>query len=153
MRALNRLGAIAAAVGLTATLGVGAASTAHATTSCGVIDIGLPGNLRMYGEYAGQVEQQYNTCTGRAWAHWQWADQFQRDHSGMQVAVGIYGWDSYPRWAWGDTGSKNIYSPSVDIHEVNPDTWQAQVNGTCDAWGSWHAYADGRNWGESPGNC
>lgn len=53
---------------------------AHAApASCTIIDIGAPGNIYVGGEYAGQVEQQYDSC-GSARAHFQYSYSYWVNH-------------------------------------------------------------------------
>ncbi|MGK4584969.1 hypothetical protein [Kitasatospora sp. HPMI-4] len=158
MRTLKRLASAAAAVSLTAGLGLFAVGTAHAATpdSCGIINIGNPGKVSAYGEYAGEVEQQYNTCNGYAWAHFQWSGQFQADHSGAVITVGIYAQNGGINWGPDNsTAVKDVDSPADYIHDFTPDTFQALaiIEHCAEGAGSWHAYANGANWGDYPGSC
>ncbi|GAA2433642.1 hypothetical protein ACFPFX_29110 [Streptomyces mauvecolor] len=105
--------------------------------------------------YAGQVEQQYDGC-GNVRAHFQYSHNYWLGHSGTA-------WSAHPcvqtlnyvgqACAGGDTvdGPQDVYSGWVPIHSANPDTWQAIVTipyGCSPAGGSWHAYANGANWGD-----
>ncbi|MGX1851537.1 hypothetical protein OIU91_38770 [Streptomyces sp. NBC_01456] len=131
------------------------------TASCGYINIGQPGNYTYHGEYAGQVEQVYNTCNGYVWAHWQWAGDFQRRHPGtdVKVSVGIFSPDASGPTQWTNdvpTSVKDVNSPGVPIHSANPDDWEAvaTVNNCAPfAFGTLHWYG-GADWrGPENGYC
>ncbi|MFG3280717.1 hypothetical protein [Streptomyces sp. NPDC048111] len=146
----------AATLALAGGAAVGAGGTAQAASpSCATINIGNPGNINAGGVYAGQVEQQYDGC-GYVRAHFQYSHSYWLGHSGT-------GWSAHPcvqtlnyvgqACAGGDTvdGPQDVYSGWVPIHSADPDTWQAIVTipyGCSQAGGSWHAYANGANWGE-----
>jgi hypothetical protein len=126
----------------------------------GWINIGNPGNFYYYGEYAGQVEQIYNTCDGTVKAHWQWAGGFQQSHPGAQVVIDAATYNTYNSGV-GYTWSKDVYSSGQNIHDGNPDNWYVDAfvtynGGGCGptAQGDWHVYANGGTFG-SPllGGC
>ncbi|WP_225848601.1 hypothetical protein [Streptomyces sp. HPF1205] len=140
---------------------VGVGGTAQAATaqvspaSCTVIDIGNPGNINIDGMYAGQVEQQYDSC-GSVRAHFQYSQRFWAAHSGTFYSANpcVQTLDYVPQVCTsGDTvdaPTLDVYTLWVPIHSANPDTWQAVVkspDGCSEAGGSWHAYANGANWG------
>lgn len=125
--------------------------------SCGVINIGLPGNVTYAGWYAGQVEQQYNTCTGRASAHWQWSGDFQNRFPGAWVDVNVISsYGGQIGYGGATTSTKDVSTGTVDIHSANPDTWHAQaIVNSCGSWGKGteHWYG-GQDWdGPHPGGC
>ncbi|MEK2492113.1 hypothetical protein WN990_21395 [Kitasatospora purpeofusca] len=143
----SRTAAVLLAVGIAAG-GVATAAPASArTTACNIINIGQPGNVYWHGQYAGQVEQQYDNC-GHVLAHWQWAGAFQAANPGAYLYVGLrspYGYSNQ----WGSYGvnTKDVTVGWVDIHAVDPDAWiaMASVNGCNWAYGSEHWYG-GADW-------
>ncbi|MER5664683.1 hypothetical protein [Streptomyces mirabilis] len=160
---IKKLALLALTTGMLAASLAGTASAQTAprrptkALSCGVINIGLPGNVYYGGEYAGQVEQQYNTCNGQASAHWQWAGGFQNSHPGAWVDVNIISYYSAVYgYGGGYTYTKDVPTGTVDIHSANPDAWHARaiVNG-CGSWalGTEHWYG-GQDWdGPHSGGC
>ncbi|WP_330328422.1 hypothetical protein OHS33_00855 [Streptomyces sp. NBC_00536] len=165
----GRARAIAVAVGATAALAaaVVAAPTASAaaparttgTLSCGWINIGLPGSYWSYNnEYAGQVEQEYNTCNGNVMAHWQWASGYQSNHPNASVYITAQGADGHYVNGSGGTPSKDVFTWARNIHDSNPDEWYATayVSDGCGryAYGTDHNYADGGSlWGPYDVHC
>jgi hypothetical protein len=150
--------ALAAAALAAASVGLGAIGTAQAATaSCGYIDIGSPGNVTAHGMYAGQVEQMYNTCNGFTWAHFQWATSYQQGpYRSDTVYVSIISQSNGGKVTGPiSTASKDVDSPGMWIHDANPDTFVAYAQVSCaDAFGTWHAYANGANWaGPAPHPC
>ncbi|SEK95159.1 hypothetical protein [Streptacidiphilus jiangxiensis] len=154
-----------AMAGLTAT-----AADANAATrqpACGWINIGSPGNYTLEGSYAGQVEQEYNTCNGTVMAHWQWSTGYRNAHPYASVDVQAVSWGNYPEVT--DQASdlnaidnQNVYSGGTNIHNANPDEWFAYALVTGDdgascryaAGGSVHAYANGSDpVAASPSSC
>ncbi|MFC5910361.1 hypothetical protein [Streptacidiphilus monticola] len=135
----------------------GARTAAVTPMSCGVINIGQPGNIYYGGDYAGQVEQQYNTCTGIASAHWQWYGGFQSSHPGAWVDVNIISYyGGQIGYGGASTYTKDVYTGGVDIHSANPDAWHAQaIVNSCGSWakGTEHWYG-GADWdGPHTGGC
>lgn len=140
------------------------APAAHAS-GCTIINIGSPGSIYVGSEYAGQVEQQYDSC-GNARAHFQYSYSYWINHRGSSLPSN---WSANPcimssgyYESCNETntiqGPQDAYSPWVGIHIETPDTWQAIVTipiSCASAAGSWHAYADGSNWGnyDSPDPC
>ncbi|MEU5432055.1 hypothetical protein AB0G73_01615 [Streptomyces sp. NPDC020719] len=119
--------------------------------------IGSPGNFYMYGEYAGQVQQLWDSSCNRTQAHWQWAGQFQNDHArdNPTVCVALVSPTSgvVEPYACGSIGQKDVSSYGW-VHDGNPDDWRAQANmwtanRNCynDAWGTDHWYG-GADWAQ-----
>lgn len=138
---------------------VGGAADA-APANCTIINIGAPGSIYVGSEYAGQVEQQYDSC-GNARAHFQYSYSYWVNHRGDPSPSN---WSANPclmpqGFATPPcnntdtiTGPQDAYTDWVPIHDSTPDTWQATVNiplACRVAYGSWHAYANGANWGNS----
>ncbi|QUQ64469.1 hypothetical protein [Kutzneria sp. CA-103260] len=154
--------AIALAGGATVGLGVAAA---YADGDCGASwnNVGSPANMYLTDgiTYVGQVEQQYQNCGGgvvNARSHFQWAGSFQNSHPGDEVDVweySPYSNDTGSQWYY--TYSKDAYSYPVEIHQANPDNWQARaaLNGCGDyAQGTYWAYRTGTPLGgEQTGYC
>ncbi|GAA3255631.1 hypothetical protein [Streptomyces lavendulae] len=160
--------AVAAAV-LALSAGTAVAGTAHAavgSASCGWINIGSPGNYTLGGSYAGQVEQEYNTCNGQVMAHWQWSSGYRSAHRNAHVVVMAMSWQNYPAVTDRSVDqdayvSQDVFSGGIDIHVAKPDMWFAYAdvydeNGrTCRyaAGGSVHDYATGGNGAPDPSSC
>ena len=138
----------------------GAAHAAPAGCTPNIINIGAPGSIYVGSEYAGQVEQQYDSC-GSARAHFQYSYSYWVNHRGDSLPSN---WSANPclmpqgfaappcNYSETILGPQDAYTDWVPIHNSNPDTWQATVNISlaCGAgYGSWHAYASGANWGNS----
>ncbi|MFJ4187186.1 hypothetical protein [Kitasatospora sp. NPDC089509] len=145
MRLRHALAATTAAAALALTTAGVATAAPESTQSCGWFDIGSPGNITIGGNYAGQVEQQYDGC-GNSRGHFQWAGPFQANYA----TVTVFMWASNGTQAGfytGDTNSKDVYSYNVGIHSTSPDAWEASatVSG-CNATGTMHNYADGGTW-------
>ncbi|MEV5880554.1 hypothetical protein AB0L75_41540 [Streptomyces sp. NPDC052101] len=166
MRKLKRCAAATAAALALATTGVvSSAGTANAATTCGGwTDIGSPGNLRAYGAYAGQVEQQFQPFCGgggQVQAHFQWDENFRNTYSGTKIYVSMEDSTGQTYATLGaDTGTKNVYTIwPTDIHTANPDIWgayaslQNRVYQICWAAGTMHNYANGSTWFGASGNC
>ena len=130
------------------------------------ITIGSPGSFNWNGQYAGQVEQIYDTCSGNVEAHWQWAGGFQSAHPGAVVIIDAAATDKHSviadAAAQATTSSKDVYTQwGVNIHVANPDTWfvdaYVTVNGVgCGsvAYGTQHIYATGGSgFAASLGGC
>ncbi|MHA6762369.1 hypothetical protein [Streptacidiphilus sp. PAMC 29251] len=155
------LSALALTVG-SAVSTAGAAQAAVRPASCSTINIGSPGNFKLYGMYAGQVEQQYNSCNGNAQAHWQWSTAFRNTYPTAQVTVSLESSnglvDKPLTWS---TAGPDAYSLASDIHAASPDTWfvwaSVSVNGySCGlvALGDQHIYATGGTTGSTRyGGC
>ncbi|MFF1481146.1 hypothetical protein ACFVYD_26950 [Streptomyces sp. NPDC058301] len=115
--------------------------------------IGSPGNFYMYGSYAGQVQQLWDSSCNRLQAHWQWADSFQKAHPWSTVCVAMVSPTSgvVEPYVCGQTDKKDV-SAWGWVHDANPDDWRAQANmwtpdRNCynDAWGTDHWYG-GQDW-------
>ncbi|WP_371649709.1 MULTISPECIES: hypothetical protein [unclassified Streptomyces] len=115
--------------------------------------IGSPGNFTMYGTYAGQVQQLWDSSCNKLQAHWQWADSFQRAHSQGTVCVALVSPTSgkVEPYVCGPITQKDV-SAWGWVHDANPDDWRAQANmwtpdRNCynDAWGTDHWYG-GQDW-------
>lgn len=158
-RRTTAMAAAALAVAGGTVVGVGGAADA-APATCTVINIGAPGNIYVGGEYAGQVEQQYNSC-GSARAHFQYSYGYWVNHRNDPLPSN---WSANPclepqgfatppcNYSETILGPQDVTTDWVSIHNSTPDTWQAVVYislacGAAD--GSWHAYANGANWGNS----
>ena len=172
------LALIAAAFALTATADssalAGTASSAHAIRpeSCSThwINIGNPGDFYWYGTYVGQVEQEYDTCSGTARAHWQWSYNFYKNNPGFWVSAEVLTPNASAAGPGADPGAwqpasdgQDVFSPGTNIHNASPDNWYAY------AWVSWsesapgcgpgaegdlHIYATGGTSGvPTPGGC
>lgn len=131
--------------------------------SCGLENIGSPGNYGYAGYYAGQVEQMWDSCTGVVWAHWQWAGSFQTGpYAGATVGLAIG--SPYQRTDWvnnaATTSSKDVYfggwNAGGDVYNiVSPDDWRAGAeinNDGCVQWGTLHWYG-GQDWDGPQGGC
>lgn len=166
MRKLKRVAAAAVAALALATTGVvSTASTANAATTCGPwTNIGNPGNLRAYGMYAGQVEQQFQPFCGgggQVQAHFQWAESFRSAYSGTKVYVSMEDSTGQMHATLGaDTGTKDVYTIwPTDIHTANPDVWAAyaslqnRVSEICWGAGTMHDYSNGSTRFGASGNC
>ncbi|MFD8726022.1 hypothetical protein ACFV2H_50955 [Streptomyces sp. NPDC059629] len=140
-------------------IAVGGAAHA-APASCTIINIGAPGSIYVGSEYAGQVEQQYNSC-GSARAHFQYSYSYWVNHRGdslpsnwsANLCLRPQGFATPPcNYSETILGPQDAYTDWVPIHNSAPDTWQATVNISLacgEGYGSWHAYASGANWGNS----
>ncbi|WP_188273532.1 hypothetical protein [Streptomyces sp. CBMA152] len=164
-RAVPAIAAVLAG-GALALSGAGSAqATGHTSTAMRPMDggtctgnwhyIGSPGNFFMYGEYAGQVQQLWDSSCNRTQAHWQWAGQFQSDHArdNPTVCVALVSPTSgaVEPYLCGDINQKNVSSWGW-VHDGSPDDWRAQANmwtanRSCgnDAWGTDHWYG-GADW-------
>ncbi|MEZ0096164.1 hypothetical protein [Streptacidiphilus sp. EB129] len=153
MSARRTLTALALA-GAAATVGFAAPvqAASHATPlSCsGWINIGDPGNYYSYGQYAGQVEQEYDTCSGAVMAHWQWSANFAYNHPGAEVIVEVESTSGVIQHGYGyGNGNKDVWAYDNNIHDANPDTWYAHAvlfsdcGNIMGAMGTTHRYADG----------
>ncbi|MGW7529722.1 hypothetical protein [Streptomyces sp. NPDC054783] len=159
----------AASLALAGGTAIGAGGTASATThpsphlrttepvvtsaSCGWIYIGQPGNV--YGvnsEYAGQVEQMYNSCDGTVWAHYQWSGTYLGSHKYDNITLDVSspygpGYNTHVS-APLDESSKDWWYGGFDHGVPSPDAWRAGAsfdqNG-CVAWGTLHWYG-GQDW-------
>ncbi|WP_034086708.1 hypothetical protein [Streptacidiphilus albus] len=159
-----RLTVALTATALAATgISLGTAGTAQAAAAdCSVINIGSPGTIYSGTTEVGQVEQQYEVCGGvdYARAHYQWASGFASKNPNQYVNVFVDS-SNYSQQGEGGgyaSGSPDVWTNWVNIHSASPDTWQASANtflggGNCYAYGSWHAYANGANSGNSDGHC
>ncbi|KAF5991775.1 MULTISPECIES: hypothetical protein [Streptomyces] len=144
--------AVIAATAITLTgLTIPVASAAVRSASCGKMSIGQPGNVHVWGEYAGQVEQIYDSCADAVSAHWQWSTQFQNDHAGATVTLKIsspYTVASVTTTGW--TSSKNVDTGGLAHGIPTPDAWQASATvAGCSDWakGSLWWYG-GQDWGQ-----
>jgi hypothetical protein len=126
--------------------------------SCGLENIGAPGNYGYAGQYAGQVEQMYNTCDGTVWAHFQWAGSFQTgQYAGARLGLAVGSPYRYTVWAdnVATTATKDVYFGGYRHGDPNPDAWRAGAeinNDSCDAWGTLHWYG-GADWDGPQGGC
>ncbi|MFF7636272.1 hypothetical protein ACFZB9_24455 [Kitasatospora sp. NPDC008050] len=148
----RRLAAAAAAACLTAGLGVATAGTAQATAaSCGLTDVGNPGILTIDGTRpVGQVQQIYNTCNGTAQAHFVWDSQYRSALPFADATVALTASNgTVASVTQPASAGQTVDTPWVDINSQNPQTYQAFTQVICvQGYGSWHAYADGSNWGD-----
>ncbi|MEV6008921.1 hypothetical protein AB0M29_19150 [Streptomyces sp. NPDC051976] len=121
----------------------------NAAASCGLENIGAPGSFGYQGTYAGQVEQMWDTCSGRVVAHWQFADGFiNSGYNGTPVSLAVG--DPYGGTLWADnagyaiSSQKNVYLWGPKWNVYSPDAWRvgAEVN-DCQwiSWGTLHNYA------------
>jgi hypothetical protein len=130
----------------------------NAAASCGLINIGSAGNYGYAGQYAGQVEQMYNTCDGTVWAHFQWAGAFQTGpYAGASLDLAVGSPYDYTAWAnnIATTANKDVYFGGYNHGDPNPDAWRAGAeinNDSCDAWGTLHWYG-GADWDGPQGGC
>ncbi|MFD9127048.1 hypothetical protein [Kitasatospora sp. NPDC059571] len=133
-----------------------------APLSCTIINIGQPGNISISGQYAGQVEQQYDNCHNVR-AHWQWSSSYRTYHGSSQIIVFAEGWNGTvgvdPNSPWRPASvAQDYYSPWTYIYANGENTWRGRAevsadNGAyCVAWGDWHRYSDGAQFG-SVRNC
>jgi hypothetical protein len=133
--------------------------------SCGMENIGAPGNYGYAGQYAGQVEQMLDTCpvngvTDTVWAHFQWAGSFQTgQYAGASLGLAVG--SPYDYTAWQDniatTAIKDVYFGGANHSDPNPnpDAWRAGAeinNDGCDQWGTLHWYG-GADWDGPQGGC
>jgi hypothetical protein len=130
----------------------------NAAASCGLENIGAPGNYGYAGQYAGQVEQMYDTCDGTVWAHFQWAGSFQTGPN-AGASLGLAVGSPYDYTAWADniatTATTNVYFGGYNHGDPNPDAWRAGAeinNDSCDEWGTLHWYG-GADWDGPQGGC
>ncbi len=149
IRSLVAVFAAAAALTLGTTLPAGAVVRPAEGQDC-LINIGQPGNVKIYGEYAGQAEQEYNTCDGTVWAHWQWAGAFQAHHPYSHVVVGVEsGYPGGGYWKSGPapTSQKDVWFAGPNHSLPTPDAWRswAAVDAGCSALGTLHWYG-GADW-------
>jgi hypothetical protein len=155
-----RRAASLAAAGCTAAAAVALAGTpAHAQVrpaSCTVINIGQPGKITVHGVYAGEVEQQYDSCH-HVRAHFEWSAGFRSADSGAEVlldAVAYLGSDYGAESAYAYQ-SPDAYSDWTYIYTDGADTWYAEADvaaATCEtgyANGDWHDYTTGAEFGST----
>lgn len=123
----------------------------NAAAACGLENIGAPGSFGYQGTYAGQVEQMWDTCSGRVVAHWQFAGGFiNSGYNGTPVSLAVG--DPYAGTFWADkagyaiSSEKDVYfwGPKWNVNGSNvPDAWRvgAEVN-DCQwiSWGTLHNY-------------
>ncbi|MER5927398.1 hypothetical protein [Streptomyces mirabilis] len=167
-RALKPVAVTAVALALSAgTVVAGTAQASSESASCtGWINIGSPGNYTLLGSYAGQVEQEYNTCSGQVMAHWQWSTPYRNAHPYAHVDVMAMSWENYPAVMDRDkvqnaNVAQDVFSYGIDIHTANPDKWFAYANVTDEhgnscryaTGGSVHDYATGGNGAPDPSSC
>ncbi|MGW2424329.1 hypothetical protein ACWC0C_34670 [Streptomyces sp. NPDC001709] len=123
------------------------------------INIGQPGNVYGWnGNYAGQVEQQYNTCDGTVWAHFQWYGPYQAANRGDTITLVVsspYGGVYSTPYLFHASGDKDDYAGGLNHGIPNPDAWRAGAqwnqNG-CVAWGTLHWYG-GQDWSAPTATC
>ncbi|MFD9789914.1 hypothetical protein ACFWXK_03085 [Streptomyces sp. NPDC059070] len=115
--------------------------------------IGSPGNFSMYGTYAGQVQQLWDSSCNQIQAHWQWAESFRNAHKSATACVALVSPTSGVVGPYHclPISEKNV-SAYEWVHDANPDDWRAQANvwtadRNCynDAWGTDHWYG-GADW-------
>lgn len=163
----RRIGTGTAALVLSVWGAVGlGAGAAHAVSGqsvtpagCTVIDIGLPGNITINGQYAGQVEQQYDNCHNVR-SHWQWSSTYRNYHSSSSVIAwaegynGSIGMDTNRPWRLASE-AQDYFSPWTYIYVNGENTWRAHVevaadnHAYCVARGDWHRYSDGAEFGSA----
>ncbi|WP_369213864.1 hypothetical protein [Streptomyces flavofungini] len=146
----RRLAAVAAATCLTAGFGVTAAGTAQAAADdCGPLNIGKPGVLQMEQHHIGEVQQVYNTCDGTARAHFTWDEASRQAMLGFDVRVALYRHNGTPAasaTAFARDGAV-VDTPWAKIDRK--ETYQVSAQLVCMiAYGSYHSYADGAEWGD-----
>jgi hypothetical protein len=131
-----------AGIGLVA----GSTAEASASPSCSTINIGQPGNVYgRNGEYAGQVEQEYNSCNSEVYAHFEWSGAYTAKYAGDDIRLDVSSPNGYYYLSvlYGED-TKDPLSGGVPVHDATPDNWRAGAqwnqNG-CVAWGTLHAYA------------
>ena len=152
------------AAGCTAVAAVALAGTpAHAQVrpaACTVINIGQPGKITVHGVYAGEVEQQYDSCH-HVRAHFQWSAGFRSADSGAIVTLDT----NYGGGAPGEESayayqSPDAYSDWIYIYVNGAHSWSAEATvgaATCStayASGDWHDYTTGAEYGSvTPAAC
>lgn len=141
-----------------------AGTPAHAQVrpaSCTVVNIGQPGKITVHGVYAGEVEQQYDSCH-HVRAHFQWSAAFRSADSGAEVFLDA---DASPGADYGDESAfayqaPDAYSDWTYIYTNGANTWDAEayieaaacVTGY--ATGDWHNYTTGAEFGSTaPASC
>lgn len=122
------------------------------------INIGQPGNVYGWnGRYAGQVEQQYNTCDGTVWAHYAWDSGYAATYGGDTITLTVSspeGDYSLPLQFSANQGHDQTVG-GRNIHNVSPDDWRAGAswnNNGCVAWGTLHWYG-GADWSGPKATC
>ncbi len=152
------------AAGCTAVAAVALAGTpAHAQVrpaACTVINIGQPGKITVNGVYAGEVEQQYDSCH-HVRAHFQWSAGFRSADSGANVALDMNygGGDAGGEGAYAYQGA-DVYSDWTYIYVNGAHSWSAEAAvgaASCStgyASGDWHDYTTGAEFGSTtPAAC
>ena len=119
---------------------------------------GQPGNVYGWnGRYAGQVEQQYNTCDGTVWAHYAWDSGYAATYGGDTITLTVSspeGDYSLPLQFSANQGHDQTVG-GRNIHNVSPDDWRAGAswnNNGCVAWGTLHWYG-GADWSGPKATC
>jgi hypothetical protein len=138
-------------------------TSAHAQVrpaACTVINIGLPGKVFVKNVYAGEVEQQYDSCHDVR-AHFQWSSAYRAANPGAEVLVSVMA----PNGDWVAGGgfdastSPDAFGAWAYVYTAGDDTWDAAaaVHAACDtpdATGDWHDYTTGAEYGSpSPASC
>ncbi|MEU2718088.1 hypothetical protein [Streptomyces sp. NPDC007205] len=160
-------GTVAAAAllsGLVVAPAQAASSNVATPTACTVIDIGLPAKITVGNVYVGEVEQQYDNCHNVR-VHFQWSSAYRAAHPNAQVDGTPFGWNHSTNFGGWQTArqSQDYWSPWTWIYHNNEDTWRADAQIYTDAnpvtwcgiaWGDWHRYTDGAEFGGvSDANC
>jgi hypothetical protein len=153
-RRLRAFTSTVTALGLVAgtTLTGAAAQAAVRPATCGWINIGLPTRYTISGVYAGEAEQEYDTCTENVLSHFQWSAGYRNNNPYAYVRTYALGWTGVTdvetdQYAY---VNQDVYSGGTEIHRSNPDNWQVALlvedpNGKGCGWGlgDWHIYATG----------
>ncbi|MFD7582984.1 hypothetical protein [Kitasatospora sp. NPDC059817] len=154
MRIRHAVATVTLAATAALTMSTAASAAPAPRLACGVSDQGLPGNIYNNGVYVGQVEQQYDSCSQTAIAHFQWSGGFQGN--GSQVKVYLMASNGYAGQATiGDQSSKDVYG-YVNIHATSPDIWTAvaSLDQICPAYSTQHDYSNGASLaGPQDSNC
>jgi hypothetical protein len=153
------------AAGCTATAAVALAGTpAHAQVrpaACTLVNIGQPGKITVHGVYAGEVEQQYDSCH-HVRAHFQWSAGFRSANPGAEVFLDA---NASPGSDHGNESAFASQSPDATsdwtyIYIGGADTWDAEASvaalgcTTGYASGDWHDYTTGAEFGSpTPAAC